>query len=132
MSNCGTPQPLLPQYCQSCTITSIGIFVIAIYDAQRRNKEIGIRKVYGARIGEIIFMLNKDFVKLVLIALVIACPVAWYAMHKWLEDFAYKVELSWWIFALAGVLAIGIAILTISWQSRRAASRNPVESLKHE
>jgi putative ABC transport system permease protein len=113
-------------------ITAIGIFVIAIYDAQRRNKEIGIRKVYGARIGEIIFMLNKDFVKLVLIALVIACPVAWYAMHKWLEDFAYKVELSWWIFALAGVLAIGIAILTTSWQSRRASSRNPVESLKHE
>jgi len=113
-------------------ITAIGIFVIAIYDAQRRNKEIGIRKVYGASIGEIMFMLNKDFVKLVLISIVIACPVAWYAMHKWLEDFAYKTELSWWIFALAGILAIGIALLTVSWQSWRAASRNPVESLKYE
>ena len=113
-------------------ITAIGIFVIAIYDAQRRNKEIGIRKVYGARIGEIMFMLNKDFVKLVLISIVIACPAAWYAMHKWLEDFAYKTELSWWIFALAGILAIGIALLTVSWQSWRAASRNPVESMKYE
>jgi putative ABC transport system permease protein len=113
-------------------ITAIGIFVIAIYDAQRRNKEIGIRKVYGARIGEIMFMLNKDFVKLVLISIVIACPIAWYAMHKWLEDFAYKTELSWWIFALASALAIGIAILTVSWQSWRAASKNPVESLKYE
>lgn len=113
-------------------ITAIGIFVIAIYDAQRRNKEIGIRKVYGARIGEIMFMLNKDFVKLVLIALVMACPISWYAMHKWLENFAYKTELSWWIFVLTGVLAIGIALLTVSWQSWRAASRNPVDSLKYE
>jgi putative ABC transport system permease protein len=113
-------------------ITAIGIFVIAIYDAQRRTKEIGIRKVYGARIGEIIFMLNKDFVKLVLIAIVIACPIAWYAVHKWLENFAYKTELSWWIFVLAGVFAIGIALLTVSWQSSRAARRNPVESLKYE
>lgn len=113
-------------------ITTIGIFVIAIYDVQRRTKEIGIRKVYGARIGEIIFMLNKDFVKLVLIAIVIAWPIAWYAMHKWLENFAYKTELSWWIFVLAGVLAIVIALLTVSWQSSRAARRNPVESLKYE
>jgi putative ABC transport system permease protein len=113
-------------------ITTIGIFVIAIYDVQRRTKEIGIRKVYGARIGEIIFMLNKDFVKLVLIAIVIAWPIAWYALHKWLENFAYKTELSWWIFVLAGVLAIGIALLTVSWQSSRAARRNPVESLKYE
>ena len=113
-------------------ITAIGIFVIAIYEAQRRTKEIGIRKVYGARIGEIMLMLNKYFVILVLIALVIACPIAWYAMHKWLENFAYKTELSWWIFVLAAVLAIWIALLTVSWQSSRAASRNPVESLKHE
>jgi putative ABC transport system permease protein len=113
-------------------ITAIGIFVIAIYDAQRRNKEIGIRKVYGARIGEIMIMLNRDFVKLVLISIVIACPIAWYALHKWLEDFAYKTELSWWIFVLAGAMAIGIAILTVSWQSWRASGRNPVESLKYE
>jgi putative ABC transport system permease protein len=113
-------------------ITAIGIFVIAIYDVQRRTKEIGIRKVYGAHIGEIIFMLNKDFVKLVLIAIVIAWPIAWYALHKWLKNFAYKTELSWWIFVFAGVVAIGIALLTVSWQSSRAARRNPVKSLKYE
>lgn len=113
-------------------ITTIGIFVIAIYDAQRRTKEIGIRKVYGATIGEIMLMLNKDFVKLVLIAIVIACPIAWFAMHKWLENFAYKTELSWWIFVLAGVVSIGIALLTVSWQSSGAARKNPVESLKYE
>ena len=113
-------------------ITTIGIFVIAIYDAQRRTKEIGIRKVYGASIGDVMFMLNKDFVKLVLIAIVIACPIAWYVVHKWLENFAYKTELSWWIFVFAGVLAIGIALLTVSWQSSKAARRNPVESLKYE
>ena len=113
-------------------ITAIGIFVIAIYDAHRRTKEIGIRKVYGAQICEIILMLNKDFVKLVLIAYVIACPIVWYAMHTWLENFAYKTRLSWWIFILAGILAGGIAVLTVSWQSRRVARRNPVESLKYE
>lgn len=113
-------------------ITVIGIFTIAIYDAQRRNKEIGIRKVYGSRIGEVMIMLNKDFVKLVLISIVISFPIAWYALNKWLEDFAYKTELSWWIFALAGVIAIGVALLTVSWQSWSAASKNPVESLRHE
>jgi len=71
-------------------------------------------------------------VKLVLIAIVIACPIAWYVVHKWLENFAYKTELSWWIFVFAGVLAIGIALLTVSWQSSKAARRNPVESLKYE
>jgi putative ABC transport system permease protein len=116
----------------SLLITAIGMFIVAIYEVQRRKKEIGIRKVFGARIGEIMFMLNKDFVKLVIISIVIASPIAWYTIHKWLEDFAYKTELSWWIFALAGVLAIGIALLTVSWQSWRAASRNPVESLKYE
>jgi putative ABC transport system permease protein len=113
-------------------ITAIGIFVIAIYDAQRRTKEIGIRKVNGAQIGEIMLMLNKDFVKLVLLAFIIACPIVWYAMHKWLENFAYKIDISWWIFILAGLLAIGIAVLTVSWQSWRVAGRNPVESLKYE
>jgi putative ABC transport system permease protein len=113
-------------------ITVMGIFVIAIYDAQRRTKEIGIRKVNGARIGEIMFMLNKDFVKLVLFAFIIACPIAWYAMRKWLENFAYKSELSWWIFAAAGALAVTIALLTVSWQSWRAATKNPVEALRYE
>jgi putative ABC transport system permease protein len=113
-------------------ITAIGIFVIAIYDAQRRTKEIGIRKVNGARFGEITFMLNKDFVKLVFIAFIIACPIAWYAMNKWLRDFAYKTELSWWVFALGGGIALVIALLTVSWQSWRAATKNPVEALRYE
>jgi putative ABC transport system permease protein len=99
---------------------------------QHRTKEIGIRKVNGAKISEILAMLNKDFVKWVAIAFVIATPIAWYAMNKWLENFAYKTELSWWIFALAGMLALGIALLTVSLQSWRAATRNPVEALRYE
>jgi putative ABC transport system permease protein len=113
-------------------ITAIGIFVIAIYDTQRRTKEIGIRKINGARVTEIITMLNKDFVKLVFIAFVIACPIAWYAMHKWLQNFAYKTELSWWLFAAAGLTALTVAILTVSVQSYKAATRNPVEALRYE
>jgi putative ABC transport system permease protein len=77
-------------------------------------------------------MLNKDFLKWVAIAFIIACPIAWYAMHKWLENFAYKTELNWWIFALAGIIAIGITLLTVSFQSWRVATRNPVESLRYE
>jgi putative ABC transport system permease protein len=88
--------------------------------------------VNGARIGEIMFMLNKDFVKLVLFAFIIACPTAWYAMHKWLENFAYKTNLSWWVFATAGLTALFVVIVTVSWQSWRAASRNPVEALRYE
>ncbi len=99
---------------------------------QQRTKEIGIRKVNGAQISEVLMMLNKDFVKWVAIAFVIATPIAWYAMHKWLENFAYKTELSWWIFALAGLIALGISLLTVSWQSWKAATRNPVEALRYE
>lgn len=113
-------------------ITAIGIFVIALYDTQRRIKEIGIRKINGARVSEIMFMLNKDFAKLVLIAFVIACPMAWYSMHKWLQNFAYKTPLNWWVFAAAGAIALTIAMLTVSLQSFKAASRNPVEALKYE
>ena len=83
----------------------------------KKTKEIGIRKVNGAKISEILIMLNIDFIKWVAIAFVIATPIAYYAMNKWLENFAYKTTLSWWIFALAGVLALGIALLTVSWQS---------------
>jgi len=77
-------------------------------------------------------MIISDFLVLVIIAIIVACPIAWYALHKWLENFAYKTDLSWWIFALAGILAIGIAILTVSYQSWRTATRNPVEALKYE
>jgi len=113
-------------------ISTLGISALALFISQQRTKEIGIRKVNGAKVSEILTLLNKDFVKWVAIAFVIATPVAYYAMHKWLENFAYKTELSWWIFALAGLLALGIALLTVSWQSWRAATRNPVEALRYE
>jgi putative ABC transport system permease protein len=113
-------------------ICCMGILAMSMFACQRRIKEIGIRKVNGARVSEVMSMLNKDFVKWVLIAFVIAAPIAYYAMNKWLENFAYKTTLSWWIFALAGILALGIALLTVSWQSWRAATRNPVEALRYE
>ena len=113
-------------------LAALGMFGLASYALKRRIKEIGIRKVNGAKISEVMAMLNKDFVKWVVIAFVVATPIAYYAMHKWLENFAYKTTLSWWIFALAGLLALGIALLTVSWQSWRAATRNPVEALRYE
>ncbi|MCY1719269.1 ABC transporter permease [Prolixibacteraceae bacterium Z1-6] len=113
-------------------ICAMGILAMSIFATQRRVKEIGIRKVNGAKVAEVLALLNKDFVRWVVIAFVIATPIAYYAMSKWLENFAYKTNLSWWIFALAGVLALGIALLTVSWQSWRAATRNPVEALRYE
>jgi putative ABC transport system permease protein len=113
-------------------IACLGLFGLVLNSTQQRSKEIGIRKVNGAKISEVLIMLNKDFVKWVAIAFVIATPIAWIAMNKWLEIFAYKTNLSWWIFALAGMLALGIALLTVSWQSWRAATRNPVEALRYE
>ncbi|WP_185957499.1 ABC transporter permease [Saccharicrinis carchari] len=113
-------------------ISASGLFAIALYDTRKRTKEIGIRKVNGATISEILLLLNRDFVKWVAIAFVIATPIAWYAMHRWLQNFAYKTELSWWIFVLAGLLALGVALITVSWQSWRAATRNPVEALRYE
>ncbi|MCK9639976.1 MAG: ABC transporter permease [Prolixibacteraceae bacterium] len=113
-------------------IAAIGLFAMALHIARQRNKEISIRKVNGATIAEVLIMLNRDFVKWVAIAFVIATPIAYYAMNKWLENFAYKTELSWWIFALSGLLALGIALLTVSWQSWKAATRNPVEALRYE
>ena len=113
-------------------ISCFGILGLAIFSSEQRTKEIGIRKVNGAHTFQIIRMLNKDFAKWVTIAFIIACPLAWYAMSKWLDNFAYKTELSWWIFALAGLIAMGIALLTVSFQSWRAATRNPVESLRYE
>jgi len=113
-------------------ISCLGLFGLAAYASEQRLKEIGIRKVNGAKISEVMGMLNRDFVIWVAIAFVIATPIAWYIMNKWLESFAYKISLSWWIFALAGLLALGIALLTVSWQSWRAATRNPVEALRYE
>ena len=113
-------------------ISCLGLFGLALSTLEQRTKKIGIRKVNGATIYEVLVMLNKGFVKWVAIAFVIATPVAYYAMNKWLENFAYKTELSWWIFALAGLLALGIALLTVSWQSWKASTRNPVEALRYE
>ncbi len=113
-------------------IACMGLLALTILSMQKRTKEIGIRKVNGAKVSEILTLLNRDFVKRVAIAFVIACPLAYLAMNKWLENFAYKTGLSWWIFVLAGVLALVIALLTVSWQSWRAATRNPVEALRYE
>ncbi|MBI9056175.1 MAG: ABC transporter permease [Labilibaculum sp.] len=110
----------------------LGISALSYFTSEQRTKEIGIRKANGAKTKEIITMLNKGFAKWVTIAFVIACPIAYLAMQKWLENFAYKTELSWWIFALAGLIAMGITLLTVSFQSWRAATRNPVESLRYE
>lgn len=113
-------------------IACMGLFGLAAFFSERRTKEIGIRKVNGAVVAEILKMLNSEFIKWVVMSFIIAMPVSWYAMHKWLQTFAYKTELSWWIFALAGITALGIALLTVSWQSWRAATRNPVEALRYE
>ena len=116
----------------SIMLSSLGVFALASFKIQRQEKEIGIRKVNGARNSEILLMLNRDFVKWVLIGFVVATPLAYYAMNKWLENFAYKTTLSWWIFALSGLLALMIAMLTVSWKSWKAATKNPVEALRYE
>ncbi|HEX7583220.1 MAG TPA: FtsX-like permease family protein [Prolixibacteraceae bacterium] len=113
-------------------ISCMGLLSLAIFATKRRTKEIGIRKVNGAKVSEVLTMLNKDFVKWVAIAFLLATPISWYAIHTWLESFAYRTTMSWWIFALAGLLALGIALLTVSWQSWKAATRNPVEALRYE
>jgi putative ABC transport system permease protein len=100
--------------------------------AEQRNKEIGIRKVLGATVSSITAMLSKDFVKLVIISIVIATPIAYWAMTKWLQDFAYRISISWWMIAVAGLIAIMIALITISFQSIKAAIANPMKSLRTE
>jgi putative ABC transport system permease protein len=113
-------------------ISCLGLFGLSAYTAQVRTKEIGVRKVLGSSISGIIQLLAKDFVKLVVIAIVIATPIAWYLMNAWLQDFAYKVNMGWGVFVIAGLSAIVIALLTISFQSIKAALANPVKSLKTE
>ena len=113
-------------------VSCLGLFGLATYSAEQRTKEIGVRKVLGASVASIVTLLSKDFLKLVLIAISIAFPLAWWAMNNWLADFAYKIDISWWMFALAGLLAIGIALLTVSFQSIKAALMNPVKSLRSE
>lgn len=113
-------------------IASLGLYGLATYTAEIRTKEIGIRKVLGAEVSGIVTLLSKDFVKLVLVAIVLATPITWYAMNTWLEGFAYKTAIEWWVYLLAGMLAIIVALATISSQAVRAALVNPVKSLKSE
>lgn len=116
----------------SILVALLGLWSLAIFENSLRIKEIGVRKVNGAKTFEVLVMINKDFLKWVIISFILACPLAYYAMNKWLNNFAYRTELSWWIFALAGLFAILIAFLTITIQSWRAATRNPIESLRYE
>lgn len=113
-------------------ISCLGLFGLAVYTAERRTREVGIRKVLGASVSSITTLLSKDFLKLVGIACVIAFPVAWWVMHNWLQHYEYRIEISWWIFLAAGFLAILIALITISFQSIKAALANPVKSLRTE
>jgi putative ABC transport system permease protein len=113
-------------------ISCLGLFGLASYSAERRTKEIGIRKVLGASVNGIVSLLSKDFLKLVLIANLIAWPLAWLSLHKWLQDFAYRVNISWWVFVIAGITSILIAQLTVSFQAIKAAIVNPVKSLRSE
>jgi putative ABC transport system permease protein len=113
-------------------ICSMGLLGMSLLTTQRRIREIGIRKVNGAKVYQIMLLLNRDFIKWIVISFLIAIPIAFLAMNKWLESFAYKTKLSWWIFALAGSTAILIALITVSLHSWKAANRNPVDALKYE
>ena len=113
-------------------ISCLGLFGLATYMAENRIKEVGVRKVLGASVLTITTLLSKDFLKLVVISLVIASPVAWWAMSMWLEKYTYRVNIGWWVFALAGLLSVAIALITVSYQSIRAALSNPVKSLRSE
>jgi putative ABC transport system permease protein len=113
-------------------IACLGLFGLATYAAEQRTKEIGIRKVLGATVGSIANMLSRDFLKLVIIAALLAFPLAWWAMHTWLQNFAYRIDISWWVFVIAGMIAILIALFTISFKAIKAALANPVKSLRTE
>jgi putative ABC transport system permease protein len=113
-------------------IASLGLLGLSLFATLQRTKEIGVRKVLGASVSNIVLLLSKDFIKLVLVAILIATPIAWYFLHHWLQDFAYHIGISWWIFALSGIVSIAIALATISFQAVKAATANPVKSLRSE
>jgi putative ABC transport system permease protein len=110
----------------------MGLFGIALISISGKTKEIGLRKVNGASVWEVIYLINKDFVIWILLSMIISIPLSFYLMSNWQNRFAYKTELSWWIFALASISAFMIAVLTVSWHSWRAATRNPIEALRYE
>ena len=113
-------------------VACLGLFGLATFTAEQRTREIGIRKVLGATVVQVTNMLSKEFIKLVAIACLLSFPLAWWAMHKWLQDFAYKINISWWVIGVAGLTAIIIALITVSFQAIKAAIANPVESLRTE
>lgn len=113
-------------------VACLGLFGLATYTAGQRTKEIGIRKVLGASVTQVTSMLSKDFLRLVVIAIVIATPAAWWVMNKWLQSFAYRIHISWWVFVLAAILALLVALATVSFQAIKAAIANPVKSLRTE
>jgi putative ABC transport system permease protein len=113
-------------------ISCLGLFGLAAHAAQQRTKEIGVRKVLGATTAGIVSLLSRDFLKLVLIALILAAPVTWYLMDRWLQDFAFRIAIPWWVFAVAGMAAVVVAFVTVGYQSVKAALANPVESLRSE
>jgi putative ABC transport system permease protein len=113
-------------------VACLGLFGLAMFSTIQRTKEIGVRKVLGASVANILLLLSKDFVKLVLIASVIAFPVAWWMMNKWLQDFSYRISITWWIFLIAGGAALVVALATVSFQAIKAAVANPVKSLRTE
>jgi putative ABC transport system permease protein len=118
--------------CLAIFIACLGLFGLSAFSITQRVKEIGVRKVLGANVSTIVALLSKDFLKLVLIAAIISFPVAWYAMHNWLQDFAYRINIQWWVFVVAGILAALIALITVSFQAIKAALANPVKSLRTE
>jgi ABC-type antimicrobial peptide transport system permease subunit len=113
-------------------ISCLGLLGLATFTAEQRTKEIGIRKVLGASVGSLFTLLSKEFVILVMIALLIATPVAWYAMNKWLLNYNYHIDIAWWVFLLSGLIAILITLVTVSFQSAKAALMNPIKSLRSE
>ncbi|MDF1546455.1 MAG: ABC transporter permease, partial [Bacteroidales bacterium] len=113
-------------------IACLGLFALVLNNTEKRVKEIGIRKVNGAKTPAILITINKEFMKWLAIAFIIAAPIAYYVMYNWLQNFAYKTTLSWWIFALSGLIVFVVAIITVSWQSWKVATRNPVEALRYE
>ena len=113
-------------------ISSLGLIGLSSFMAERRTKEIGIRKINGAKSIEIFSLLSAEYIIWVMISLIIASPIAWYIMNKWLQNFAYRIDISWWVFALTGVAALLIALVTVSFQSHKAAGKNPVEALRYE
>jgi putative ABC transport system permease protein len=113
-------------------VACLGLFALASFMAEERKKEIGIRKVMGGSVRQIVMLLSVDFSKLIAIAFLIACPLAWYALQSWLSNFAFHVDIDWFIFIVVGLITLGIALVTIAYRALQAAYANPVKTLRHE